>query len=768
MKKETVQILSHFTLALGLTASMSCAAPLKAIKIEGNQRIESETILSYVPIKQGEEFMDDRLDETLKALYATGYFADVRVERSGDTMVIHLTENPIINRLAYEGNSKLKDEILEKEITIRPREVLTKARIQEAQQHILEIYRHMGRYGASVNPKIVKLPQGRVDLIFEINEGDITYIRKISFIGNKTFHASALEECIKSRRKQWFRFLATDDIYDPERFAADQQELRKFYYDHGFPDVRILSALAELSPDQQGFFLTFSIEEGEHYDFGKCTVSTAFKNVDVDRINQGLSSIEGREFSGALIEQIIRDITVFMGNQGYAFVSVSPVVTKDPKTKRVSIVFDVKEGPKAYIEKIVFQGNDRTRDHVLRRELNIREGDAYNSELIKNAKRDLENLNFFKKVEVEPQPGSAQDQVQLVAKVTEQPTGEIGFNMGYSTEDGPMAQIKFSERNLMGTGRRLHTEFTVAKKAQGFDIGIVEPYFLDRNLTANASIFSIRSNRISAYETQSIGFRGGIRYVLAPFWFQSFNYRFSFEKIKGKITWTDPYLVSQNTDTTISQLTHAITYDTRNNYYMPSRGVRTELSTGYAGFLGGGVQFLQNVFSSAWYYPVAPEVTFMTKGEIGHLQRLNRNIRPVDRFKLGAQEFRGFGYGEIGPKSQNITNPSIECDWLGGTRYWKTTFQLVFPIGLPNEFGVMGAVFSDIGSVWRVGEKSPKTYNGQTFKIANDSHSIRVSAGFGITCDSPFGPLSLDYTYIVKSKSTDSGQRFLFGITTRF
>lgn len=741
------------TLLFAALISSTTAAPLKGIRIEGNQRIESETIHSYLPIKVGEEFLPNQLDESLKALHATGYFTDVHVSNDNDTMVVKVEENPIINRIAYEGNSKLKDDVIQQEIKFRPREVLSRARIQEAQQRVLEIYRRMGRFGARVEPKIIKLPENRVDLIFEIDEGAVTYVRKITFIGNKHIPSKKLEEQLNSKRTRWYRFFAVDDVYDPDRFMADQQALRKFYYDNGYPDFRIITAHAELSPDQKDFFFTFHVEEGEKYDFGKIEITSKLPNVKTNDLKEVLTFAENDTFSGKQIEKSITLMSNAVGVQGYAFVAIEPIVKKNPETKKADITFEIKEGPRVYIEKIVFSGNDRTRDNVLRREMELHEGDAFNSQKLKNSERRLKDLGYFKTVTVDTEPGAGADQARIVVKVEEQSTGEIGLAGGYSTLDGPLASIRLIERNFMGTGRVLHSDLSIAKKRQDFDVGIVEPYFLGRNMTGSASVFSSKSSRFDAYTEQGTGIRTGIGYRLSEYWSQGFNYIIKQEKISSARASISSYIAEQLGTSITSALAHSLSYDRRDAGRNTTSGYVIGMSNTYAG-LGGNVEYLKNILNASWYYPVADEVVLNIRGEAGGIERIGKKIRTVDKFSLGAQSFRGFEFGGIGPRDATTKDP------LGGTRFWTQTTELVFPLGLPSEFGVKGAVFSDIGSLWRVGEKIPGT-------IVYDESKMRASVGCGISWDSPFGPISIDYSRAVKKQKYDNTQTILFGFSTR-
>jgi len=725
---------------------------IKEIKILGNQRIESETVHSYLPLKVGESFDHAKMDQGLKDLFATGYFTDVQVRQEGSALVITVEENPIINRVAYEGNDKLKDDIIQQEVKLRPREVLSRTRIQEAQQRILEIYRRMGRFGAKVDAKIIKLPENRVDLVFEINEGAVTYVRKINFIGNKHFSNSKLEEQLLTKRARWYRFFAVDDVYDPDRFVGDQQAIRKYYYDNGYPDFRILSAVAELSTDQKDFFLTFTLEEGDLYRFGKIDVVSHIPSVKAENLVRNVQFSEGDIFSGKLIEKSVNVITEAVGTQGYAFVAIEPKIEKNRETKVANITFEIKEGPRVYIEKIEIVGNDRTRDSVIRREIPVYEGDAYNAAKLKQAEKNLKDLQYFKTVNVETEQGSAPDQARLIAKVEEQPTGELGLAGGYSTLDGPLANIRVVERNFMGTGKVLHSDLTVAKKRQDFDVGIVEPYFLGKRLQASADVYSVRSTRFSAYHQITKGVNLGLGYRLSDYWGQGWTYGIRQDHVGHISPFASSIIRQQAGNSIVSSLTHLLSYDRRDSKAAPTSGYILSLSNTYAG-LGGNVNYLRHDLGGSVYHSVVEDVIFGLKANTGIIQKIQKTIRVVDSIMLGADSLRGFEYGGLGPRDLATGDP------LGGTRYWTTTAEMMFPIGLPTEFGVKGAVFTDAGTTWKPGQTSSTVYDGQ---------SIRSSAGFGIAWTSPFGPLRIDYAIPIKKQRYDRVQRILFGFSTRF
>ncbi|MCW5772942.1 MAG: outer membrane protein assembly factor BamA, partial [Rhodospirillaceae bacterium] len=386
---------------------------IQRIAVEGTSRIDPETIGSYLQLKVGEPFDPAKMDQSLKALYATGLFSDVTLRRDGSTLVVRVIENPIINRIAYEGNRKIKDSDIASELPLRSRSVYSKAQVEASVKRILELYRATGRFGATVTPKIIQLPQNRVNLVFEINEGDVTAIRRIRFVGNRYFSDFSLRDEIETKESAWWRFFGTSDVYDPDKLAADREKLRKYYLAHGFAEMRVVSAVAELTPDKNAFFITFTIQEGERYRFGKVNVVSNLKGAPADTFKDALRVREGRRFDGDKVEATVDSLTTAAGTLGYAFVRVNPNMTLNREKKTVDVTFDIREGPKVFVERIEIRGNVRTRDEVIRRELRFSEGDAFNAERIRTSQRRLNNLEYFDKVEIQPREGSAADKAVI-------------------------------------------------------------------------------------------------------------------------------------------------------------------------------------------------------------------------------------------------------------------------------------------------------------------------------------------------------------------
>lgn len=743
---------------LGLTISTTLAAvaladTIQGIQVTGNKRIETETVISNLPLKVGDSFDDLQLNQALKDLFATGYFADVQIRRAGGKLIIEVIENSLINRISFEGNSKLKDEKLTEEIQLRPREVLSRTKIQSAQQRILEIYRRMGRFDATVEPKVIRLEENRVDLVFEINEGEVTYVRKINFIGNKHFTSSRLEEQLFTKRYRWFRLWASDDTFDPDRFTADQQNLQQYYFDMGYPDFRLVSAVAELSPDHKDFYLTFTVEEGEKYTYGKVDIVSHLKQVNAEDLKAFMDIKSGEQFSRKQIERNITTLNTHVGTYGYAFADIQPRIEKNREKKTVDLIFEVKEGPRVYIERIDVVGNDRTRDEVIRRELNMLEGDAYNSTKVKRAEKNLKDLGYFKKSEILVEPGTAPDKARLVVKLEEQPTGEMGVAAGFSTLDGILGNVKFTERNFMGTGRIVHASVTIARRMQEFDVGITDPYFLGYSLEAGLDLFRVRSTRLSNFVSASNGVSPHIAYALTEHLSQTLTYTLKDDHISSVAPGSSVFISQQAGKFVTSSLGQSLVYDRRDSRIDPTSGYALSLSNTYAG-LGGKVNYLKNSIGASWFYSPVEDVVLNVRGSLGDIEKAGKNpIRIVDSILLGADTFRGFEYAGIGPRDSKTGDP------LGGTRFWTGTIETLFPIGLPNEFGVKGAVFTDFGTTWKPGVTGPNI---------NDKRTLRASVGIGLSWTSPFGPLKIDYAIPVKRQKFDQTQRFLFGFSSRW
>jgi len=465
-------------------------AAATSIVVEGNRRVEAETIRSYFKVAPGERVDAAKVDSALKALYASGLFQDIRISQQGGRLIVTVVEAPVIDRLAFEGNNKIKDEQLQQEIQSKARGTLSRATVQADVQRIIEVYHRNGRFDVSVVPKVVERPNNRVDLVFEVHEGEKTGVKTIIFVGNHVYSDYRLKEVIKTSTSNILSFLQTTDVYDPDRIEADRDLIRRFYLSHGYADVQVVAATGEYDPGQKGFIITFTIEEGPLYRFAAIDVQSNIRAIDTRSLLVGLRARQGDVYNADAIEKTVEDLTVEIAKHGYPFATVRPRGDRNAQTRTVSVVFVVDEGVRAYIERINIRGNSRTRDYVIRREFDISEGDPYNRALIDRAERRIKNLNFFKAVKITNEPGSAPDRVVINVDVEETSTGDFSVMGGYSTADGFMGQVSVSERNLLGTGRYARASLTAGQYIRGVEFNFVEPYFLDYRMSGGIDLFA--------------------------------------------------------------------------------------------------------------------------------------------------------------------------------------------------------------------------------------------------------------------------------------
>lgn len=742
------------TSALIGSAVCAAAAPIKSIRVEGNKRIEKETILSRAQLESGRVYSNDDLNDALKKLFASGLFNDAHVRIDGQTLVVQVVENPIVNRVAIEGNDKISDEILRAELKLRPRQVYSLTVLRLDTQRIQDLYRLKGYFGAVVTPKIVKRDQNRVDVVFEVKEGSATVVRKIFFLGNKRFSNSKLETTIQTKETRWYRFFTTDDNYDPERLAYDRELLRKFYLEHGYVDFQIRSAVAELTSDQSEFYITFTLDEGMRYKVGAVTIESQVPKVDPKTLQKHLTLGQGDWYNSKNIETSIQKLTDALGTLGYAFVDIQPVIKKNAAGQVVDLTFVIKEGPKAYIGAIKIKGNDRTDDEVIRREMRLYETDAFSSNKLKESEKRVKDLGYFKKVSITKEPAGAPDKVDLMVDVEEDRTGELSFGAGWSTSDGPIGNLKFAEHNFRGKGQDLRAGVTYAQHRQEFDVGFTEPYFLDRDLIAGIDLYRITRNRYleSSYDQEIHGTTLHLGYNLMDHLSQMLSYTLRGDKVGGIRSDASRFVQEQKGTSIMSAVGQDLLYDRRDSRIDPTEGYSLGLGNEFAG-VGGNIQYLKNRITGSYFYPVMDQVVFELTARYGVMFGLGKKTRIADRYILGGDSLRGFESGGVGPRDR------VSKDSLGGKQFYSGTAEVTFPIGLPNEFGVKGAAFSEVGSVWQSGESGPTVF---------DSPVMRVSGGLGLRWRSPLGPLRIDVAKTFKKNALDETRPILFGFSTRF
>lgn len=728
---------------------------IQSVKIEGNERVEGRTILSYLGLNAGSHFNQNEIDSGLKNLYATGFFADVKLLRDGHTLIVQVLENPVISKVAFEGNDRVDTADLEKEIELKARAVLSQDKMQSDVKRILDIYRRSGRYNATVTPKIIKQDQNRVDLVYEIKEGPVARIHKITFIGNEHFSRSALIEAIRTEETRWYKFLTDNDKFDPDRLQFDQELLRRLYVNDGYADFQVKSAHAELSPAKDAFYITFTLEEGPRYTFGDVTVTSELKDQAKPDFSKIITTKAGKTYDAGKVEETITAMTEELGNRGYAFVDIQPKIDRDKEKKTAAVTYQIVPGPRVYVERININGNVRTLDEVIRREFRLNEGDPYNTSKIQRSEQRINNLGFFEKAEVKNEPGSAPDKTVVDVDVKEKSTGEVNLGAGYSTSSGVLGDIGVKENNLLGRGQELRARLTLAARLKQIDLGFTEPYFLNRELATGFDLYRIRYDRsdASSFDSDTKGITLRSTYTLQEKLQHSVRYTLRDTDITDIQTGASTYVQQQAGSNITSAVGHSLTYDERDSKFNPTKGYYAMFSQEAAG-VGGDDRYLKHEVKSSYYYPIAPKWVASALASGGYIFGLGgRDVRINNRFFVGGDDFRGFQNAGIGPRD-TTTN-----DALGGNAYYVGTAELLFPLGTPDDLGLSGALFSDVGSLWDVDDNGANIF---------DESSPRVSAGIGALWSSPFGPIRIDLAYPLVKEDADRTENIRFSFGTRF
>lgn len=789
------------------TAPAQQQVAIRRIIVEGNQRVETSTVTSYLLLRPGDTFDPERVDLSLKTLFATGLFADVQIAQRDADLLVRVVENPIVNRVIFEGLNSLDEEDLNKEVQAKPRSVFTPARAQADVQRIIEQYRRAGRFAATVTPQVRELEQNRVDLIFEVDEGPVTGVRSINIIGNKAFSDRDLREAILTEESHWWKFFAKNDNYDPDRLEYDRELLRQFYTNRGYADFRVVSATAELTPDQKDFFITFTIDEGIKYDFGEVKVETELDRVPADLLRAVVPIQTGRVFEGELIEKSIDAMTFTAGTGGYANVDIRPRIERDAANKVVNITFEVNEGPRVFVERIDIVGNTRTLDQVIRRELRVAEGDAFNRVLLDRSRARIRALGFFKDVEIEEREGTEPDRAIVEVKVEEDTTGELAFAAGFSSTDNFLFDISVSERNLRGRGQFVRLRASTSSRRQQVDIRFTEPRFMGRDLAAGIDLYTLRTDYLdeSSFENQSTGLGLRASFPITDTTGLGLTYTLRLDDTEvadllvdidgNPATTTDivdqcsplvpigqkPLLCDQEGSFITSVFGYAFNWDRRNDPVDPTRGFDFSLRQDFAG-LGGDVKYVRTEAEGGLYYGLFPDVVASFSLSAGYIAAWgDEDVRINDRFFKGGASFRGFDVAGIGPRqlilSEDSTLPGqvsvIEGDALGGNAYYIGSLQLTFPTGLPKEYGISGALFTEFGGL---GVLDPNDRRKQVFtsgtgtftSYVDDALSLRASAGVSIFWDSPFGPVQFDFAQPFAREEYDRTESFRFSTRTRF
>lgn len=745
-------------IAASFISSAFAGTVLKNVQIEGNKRIESSTIANMSALKVGDNASQDDIDQAVRKLFDSGYFSDVKVDLQGQSAVIKVEENPIVNRIYIEGNKQFDDATISKQISLKPRQIYTVAKLKQDTKTLHDMLRIKGHFGAKVTPKIVRQDQNRVDVVFEVVEGGATKVAQLIFIGNKHLKSDALKRVVNTRESKWWRFFSSDDNYDPERLALDQELLRRYYLDNGYVDFQVKSAVAELTPDQKEFFITYTLDEGERYQFGKVDIDLQVPKIDVNLLNQEVVAREGEWYNTKDLDKSIKGMTEYLGSHGYAFVDIKPRIDQTRDDKKIHLTFEVMEGPKSYINRIIITGNVRTNEDVIRRELLVYEGDAYNSYNIKRSKQRVTNLGFFKDVKVTERPSEASDKVDLMVEVEEEEsTGELWVAGGYSTAEGILGNVGIKENNLMGRGQSAHLQTTISSKRQQIDLGFMEPHFLNRNIQAGFDIYKINSNQFfnSSFQSKKTGLNLKIGYEFTEYLSQAWTYTINYDSVGDIRANASLFIKNQTGKAITSAVTHKLNYDRRDDRFDPTAGYFLGMSNEFAG-LGGNVKFIRNDFNGSYYYSVAENWVLSFSGSAGIMNGFGgKVVRIADRFTMGGDgSLRGFRESGAEVRDRRTLDP------LGGLKYYLATVELqvpLEPIGIPNDLGIKSHLFTEAGAAWD---------SGFSKSLVFDSASPRASVGFGISWRSPLGPLRIDFAQHMKSKNYDRHKTIHFGFFT--
>ena len=752
-------------------AAPSETGVVNRILVQGNQRIDQTTVLSYLPIQPGDTIDPVILDVAIRTLTRTQLFADVQIglQPNGD-LVVRIVENPIINQVVFEGNGAISEDKLREEVTIAPRGIYTRARVQEDVGKIIELYRLSGRISANVTPKLVQLEQNRVDLIFEIDEGPETGVQSITFLGNQAFSDSELREVMVTKQTQWWRLFTKNDNYDPGRLDYDREQLRKFYTNRGYYDFRITSAVAELAPDDSAFAMTLTVDEGDKYNFGDIQVVTENDRLNADFLELLLPIRTGDLYESDKIESSVDALTFAAGSAGYAFVDINPTYRPNPETDTIDVTFNVSEGQRVYVDRINVIGNTRTIDPVIRRELMLTEGDAFNRTLLERSRNNLRALGFFKEVTVDETRGAAPDRSIVNVTVEEQPTGELSVGAGFSSVDSFVVNLGISERNFRGRGQNVVARVEWGSLRQQIDFRFTEPRFLGRDIGAGFDLFHSRYDfqEESSFDYRSTGAGLRLTYPLNGYSRLSTRYFIKDDEILVPIGYCDiggsgsSALCEQVGASLNSSVGYTLVVDRRNDPVRATRGWSGSLRQDFAG-LGGDVNYVKTELDATVYYGITPSWIVTVAGSAGYVSGWNGDaVRINDRFFKGGNSFRGFENAGMGPRDLT-TN-----DALGGNFYAVGTIELTLPNVLPEQYGIKTSLFADVGTLGALDNRYTLGSNGLPDASIADDLSLRASAGLSVHWKSPMGPIRFDFSQILSNEEYDRTETFRFSTSTQF
>jgi outer membrane protein insertion porin family len=747
-----------------LLSSSAYSQIINNIVIKGTERIEDSTVKSYLDITPGVNFTSEQLDSSIKKLYASKLFHRVNITIVGNTLNIKVIENPKINLVVFEGNSKVKTNDLEAEISLKPRSIYTRHKVQEDVNRIIDLYNKNGRFSAKVTPQIIALPQNRVDLVFKIEEGPVAKIEKIVFIGNKAFSTNALQSELSSKESRWYMFLSSSDQFNPSRIEYDRELLTRFYQSRGYADFKIISVVTNVSLKKEDFYITYTLDEGKKYSFGEVRLSSRLKSdsLDLKELEEVIITKTSSTYDIRKVEKSIDNMIKKINDQGFAFVDIYPEISLDESKSLVNIKYNIGESRRVYIGKINIKGNVRTSDKVIRREFRLSEGDPYNSTKIQRSDKNINNLNFFEPTSINTARTDESDRVDLDVKVQEKSTASLTFAGGYSTNDGPVGKVGFNETNLFGNGQNLDLAFARSDNRLDLDLGFTEPYLFGKPISGGFDLFSHETssnssqNRNFQQRTNGGALRSG--YSITENLRHNVHYRFSVTDISNISSSAASWVKDQEGRNTNSIVGQGFTYDRRNNAHSPTEGYLLGATQDFSG-VGGNTYFIRHTGKARYYYPVInDDVILIFAGEAGNIKGLrDQDIKIGNKFFLGGSgSVRGFDFNGVGPRTKDTGEP------VGGTTFYSGTVELKFPLGFGKELGIFGATFVDAGSLF--GADVPIDQEDNIW----DSKKIRSSCGVGVGLITPMGPIRVNYTAPISKTSFDETKMFDIEFKTTF
>ncbi|MBR2299054.1 MAG: outer membrane protein assembly factor BamA [Alphaproteobacteria bacterium] len=724
---------------------------LRSVETKGLQRVEKETVMAYLGLKTGQNVSQSQLDDAFKNLYATGLFSDIQMDTSNDgTLIVNCKENPLIGKRVFDGNKKLDDKILESEVMSKPNSIYNQAKVQQDAQRIIEVYKKAGRYSVKVDPKIIERKENRVDLVFEIDEGSEAKIDKINFFGNKHYSGPDLKDEIMSKETRWYRLFGSSDKYDAEKMNYDKEMLRRFYNERGYADFEVTSAVAELAPNGKSFILNFTVDEGPRYKIGDIEITSAIKDLSTEKLYKEVTFKKGKWYNSKLIEETVTNITEELGKKGFVFVDVVPSFNRHDGV--IDVTFNIQEGERIFVNRINITGNTRTLDEVIRREFRLDEGDAFNVSKIKDSRRNIENLNYFSKVDINSVPVD-NSKADIDIDVTEKSTGYFNVGLGYSTTNGALVQAGITETNFMGKGQEISLDASVSQRTKDYSFSFTEPYFLGRRLSAGFDIFYSDEDYQdeSSYDTSSIGARGRLGWNYTDDFYQTLRYTLREDEIKSVKDSASEYVKKEKGKTTGSIIGQTLYYDKRDSALRTKEGYFLSFGNDIAG-LGGNEKFFKFDVKAVQFYTIADYWTFKFHANGGYIVGYGgKDVRLSNRYYLGGSSLRGFEFGGIGARDKK-TDDALGGNWslYGGT-------ELAFPIGL-DEAGIRGRTFFDIGALGKP--------DGINKKDVYYSSKPRASVGFGFEWYSPMGKIDIDFGFPVMKEDYDEREVFRLNFGT--